>query len=341
VCHHLTPVSLPYLIIQSSFRPAWWLKNGHAQTLWPSLFRPRPDIPLTRERLELADGDFLDLDWGRENSGPLVLILHGLEGNDQSHYTRTLLKHLSEQGLHPLLMYFRGCSGEANRLPYAYHSGETGDLAYVIQHLMRRYPHKQIYAVGFSLGGNVLLKWLGETGRNNPLAAAAAVSVPFVLENAADKLNRGISRLYQHYLMGKLHQSLKRKIALFDLPVDIQSAMQSKTIRAYDDLVTAPLHHFRNADDYYRQSSSRRYLHSIAKPTLIIHAEDDPFMTKAAIPVSSELSKEVILELSTHGGHVGFITGRQAFKPVYWLEQRLSDYFLSFEAQPTQHRSLP
>ena len=318
------------MIVNSSFQPAWWLKNRHAQTLWPSLFRRRPDIPLKRERLELTDGDFLDLDWAEENNGPLVLILHGLEGNSHSHYARPLIQHLSTQGLHPVLMYFRGCSGEANRLPRAYHSGETGDLAQVMQHLMSRYPQKQIFAIGFSLGGNVLLKWLGETGRDNPLNAAAAVSVPFDLANAANKLNHGFARLYQHHLLNKLQESLRHKIALVDMPMDVQGALQCKSIRSYDDLVTAPLHQFRDAEDYYRQSSSRYYLKTITKPTLIIHAEDDPFMTRMAIPKPSELSAAVTLELSRHGGHVGFIGGRQACKPVYWLEQRLADYLLSF-----------
>ena len=317
------------MIIKSNFRPAWWLKNCHAQTLWPSLFRPRSAITLTRERLELADGDFLDLDWGMENSGPLVLILHGLEGNDRSHYTRPLLQYLSGQGLHPLLMYFHGCSNEVNRLPRAYHSGETTDLDAVVQHLKTRYPDKPIYAVGFSLGGNVLLKWLGETGSDNPLTAAAAISVPFDLDNTATKLNSGISRIYQRYFMDKLHRSLQRKISHVELPVDVLTALQSKTIREYDDQVTAPLHQFRDADDYYQQSSSRHYLHAIAKPTLIIHAEDDPFMTRAAIPTQAELSDQITLELCRHGGHVGFIAGH-AFKPVYWLEQRLSDYIMSF-----------
>lgn len=315
------------MITQSAFKPAWWLRNRHAQTIWPSLFRRRPGIKLRRERLELPDGDFLDLDWSTENDGPLVVILHGLEGNEYSHYARSMLKHLSSNGFQAVMMYFRGCSGETNRLARAYHSGETSDISYVVSQLTQRYPSRTIHAVGISLGGNVLLKWLGETAGTNPLGKAVAVSVPFDLSNAAHQLNRPESKIYQRHLVNKLQLSLRKRLNQMDLPIDKHAALNCKTIRDYDELVTAPLHGFRGAEDYYQKSSSRQYLSSIHTPTLIIHAKDDPFMTTDAIPAEQELAEQVTLELSTHGGHVGFISGTIPFLPNYWLEKRITDFF--------------
>jgi len=312
------------MIIRSTFKPAWWLRNRHAQTIWPSLFRIRPKTVLIRERLELPDGDFLDLDWTASNTGPLVLLLHGLEGNDKSHYAKSLLKHLSQHGMQAAIMYFRGCNGEINRLPRAYHSGETSDVSYVVSQLVARYPGRPIYAVGISLGGNVLLKWLGETGHDNPLTGAIAISVPFELANAADQLNRPGSRIYQRHLLDKLQNSLKQRLSHMSLPIDKDKALSCSTIRQYDELVTAPLHGFSGANDYYAKSSSRQYLSSIQIPTLILHARDDPFMTSEAIPRVDELSDKIILELADAGGHVGFISGYSPFKPHYWIEERVS-----------------
>lgn len=226
-----------------------------------------------------------------------------------------------------MMMYFRGCSGEVNRLPRAYHSGETGDLAWLVSQLRQRHPARPLYAIGISLGGNVLLKWLGETGQDNPLNRAVAISVPFNLANAADQLNQPGSRIYQRYLLDKLQGSLRQRLACMDLPVDPDQALSCKTIRDYDELVTARLHGFNGAEDYYRQSSSRQYLAAIQVPTLILHARDDPFMTTAAIPRAGELSASVTLELAEHGGHVGFINGPVPLWPRYWLEQRIQRFF--------------
>ena len=303
------------------------LFRSHAQTIWPSLFRKRPKLSLTRERFELPDGDFLDLDWTENKSGPIVLLLHGLEGNEESHYAKGLLKHLSQLGFQALIMYFRGCNGKVNRLPRAYHSGETGDLSYVISQLILRFPDRLIYIIGVSLGGNVLLKWLGETAQVNPLAGAIAISVPFDLSNAANQLNHQASKIYQRHLLSSLQKSLKQRLTYMSLPIDKDKALTCKTLRRYDDLVTAPLHGFIDAENYYQQSSSRQYLSTIQLPTLILHAKDDPFMTNDAIPTEDELSDKVTLELSENGGHVGFVNGHLPFKPRYWLEQRIRQFF--------------
>ncbi|VAW76544.1 Hydrolase, alpha/beta fold family functionally coupled to Phosphoribulokinase [hydrothermal vent metagenome] len=309
-----------------TFKPAWWLPGGHLQTLFPTLFRVRKPPPLKRERLELDDGDFLDLDWTQEQPGPLVLMLHGLEGSLHSHYASGLLESLNRCGLQSVLMYFRGCSGEPNRLPRSYHSGETGDLQTVLNHINGRYPQRDIYTLGFSLGGNALLKWLGENPQQQQVQRAAAVSVPFDLANASEKLEHGLSRIYQNYLLRKLRRSLHNKAMRIDLPIDTRNLSRLSSFRRFDDEVTAVLHGFDGVDDYYLKSSSRIYVSRIVTPTLIIHALDDPFMTSDAVPDDTMHGSGVTFECYRSGGHVGFVTG-SLFRPRYWLDRRITDYF--------------
>jgi uncharacterized protein len=293
--------------------------------LWPYLFRRRRRIDLRRERLELPDGDFLDLAWTTGADGPIVLVLHGLEGSSRSGYAGGMLRALHAHGWRALVMHFRGCSGEPNRLPRSYHSGETGDLAHVVEVLRASYPDTPIAAVGYSLGGNVLLKWLGETGAGNPLAAAVAVSVPFELHKAAWRLSRGLSRVYQWKLLRSLRRRTAAKFSRMPCPVPLGDLRLLTSFRAFDDRITGPLHGFRNADDYYARSSSRQYLPGIRVPTFILHALDDPFMTPDAVPSACELSPTTCLELSLHGGHVGFVSGPLPWKAEYWLERRIPE----------------
>ncbi len=307
------------------FRAPWWCRGPHCQTIWPNLFRRSAPIVLRRERIELPDGDFIDIDWTQNTHGPIALILHGLEGSARSGYARALLKRLADSGWCAGVMHFRGCSGEPNRLPRSYHSGDTADVAFVIDLLKRRTPDTRIAAVGFSLGGNVLLKWLGETGAKNPLDAAVAVSVPFVLSVAADRLDRGLSRLYQWKLLLSLRQSVRRKFKTQAAPIDLRSLPTLKNFWAFDDKVTAPLHGFDSAEHYYRVSSSRGYLRNIAVPTLILHALDDPFMSPHCVPDATELSPSIQLEVYPQGGHVGFIYG-QPWRPRYWLDERIAAF---------------
>lgn len=307
------------------FKPAWWLKNSHLQTLWPVICRRKiSNLPMERERLELPDGDFIDLDWvGRDKSGPLVLMLHGLEGSIESHYAKTMLRTLSYSGFRGVFMHFRGCSGEPNRLPRSYHSGETGDVNYVVRALLEREPGGWLAAVGFSLGGNVLLKWLGETGNTNPLRAAIAISVPFELHNAANRIQKGFSRFYQWYFIKCLRDRLSIKFDTSPAHINASLIYQVNTMYEFDDKITAPLHGFKDVGEYYSIASSRQYLHAIHVPTLILHAKDDPFMTEDIIPNLHELSPHVILEVTEGGGHVGFVSGRYPWKPEYWLEKRV------------------
>lgn len=313
----------------TKFKPAWWLPNSHLQTIWPALLRPNSkELPVERERFTLYDGDFIDLDWiGREEKGPLILMLHGFEGSIASHYAQGMLDTFYKNGWRCVFMHFRGCSGEPNRLPRGYHSGETRDLQFVVDELRRREPDTQIGAIGYSLGGNVLLKWLGETSGHNPLHAAIAVSVPYDLHKAAARIQRGFSRFYQWYFLRCLRHRLSYKYTVHPCSINANTLHDIHSIHDFDNKVTAPLHGFRDADDYYTTSSSRQYLKTIKVPTLLLHAKDDPFMTEDVIPEQDELSNSVELEVTDTGGHVGFVSGRYPWRPEYWLDQRTSLFF--------------
>jgi predicted alpha/beta-fold hydrolase len=325
------------MLIETTFKPAWWLSNAHLQTIYPALMRKSSVlIGLKRERLITPDNDFIDIDWCGEGNQPLIILLHGLSGSTQSGYIRGLQQALLSKGFRTVALNFRGCSGELNYSARCYHSGETEDIHFLYQWLREREPETPIGAVGFSLGGNVLLKWLGEQGNQLSLFAAVAVSVPLVLSICATKLDTGFSKFYRKILLSelkehveekKLHlerlgnfQEVKRIEKLGDIS-DIESFWQ------YDDRVVARLHHFKDVHDYYLRSSSRQFLKSIAITTLLIQALDDPFMTEEVIPNLDELSPTIQLEITQGGGHVGFIGGDIPFKPSYWLDQRIPEFF--------------
>ena len=307
------------------FKPVCCLSNPHIQTLWPTLFRRPIKLTLQRERIELPDGDFVDLDWGENTTGPIAIIFHGLEGSGESSYVRGLISSLNKQGWRAVVMNFRGCSGEANRLAHAYHSGDTGDIKHIIKLLRQRIPDTSMVAIGYSLGGNALLKYLGETSIHSQLDAAVAVSVPFDLDNAALTLRKSAFGIYQNHLLKQLKASVLSKREILDSLIDISAAMKSTNFHEFDHLVTAQLHGFSGVDDYYAQSSSNQYIPAIRTPTLIIHAEDDPFLDKAAIPNIKTMPDMVKLSLSRHGGHVGFID-----QQGYWLEQRIPAFLSAF-----------
>ena len=325
------------MIINSSFKPAWWLLSPHAQTLYPTLTR-KIEAPVDKiERIELNDGDFIDLAWavnGLPDTSPLIILLHGLGGNIRSPYVAGLMHAANKEGWRCVLMHFRGASGEPNRLARAYHSGDTADFNFIINQLARREPQSLKAAIGISLGGNVLLKWLGESGKQHLLVAAVAVSVPFKLRLIADRVNQGFSRIYQKYLLRRLRQLMidKRSI-LSELPSALQEIEKWQCFWTFDEYVTAPLHGFSSVHAYYRESSSYNYIPRIATPTLIIHAEDNPFMTPEVIPSPEQLSASVTLEISKKGGHVGFISGHVPGKPIYWLEKRIPSYIQTFFTQ--------
>lgn len=316
----------------NQFKPAWWLPNSHLQTMWPAFCRSSiKNLALERERLELPDGDFVDLDWmGKQQTGPLVLILHGFEGSIDSHYAKGMLQAIGQCGWRGIFMHFRGCSGEPNRLQRSYHSGETLDVDYVVNVISKREPGLRIAAIGYSLGGNILLKWLGETGQKNPLQAAIAISVPFDLHKASKRIQCGFSRIYQWYFLKCLRERLLHKFEQVESPIDPVFLSEVQTMRDFDDRYTAPLHGFNGVDEYYTTASSRYYLRDIHVPTLILHAKDDPFMTEDVIPHSEEISPFVNLEVSEAGGHVGFVSGKYPWRPEYWLERRIPEFLRTY-----------
>lgn len=260
----------------------------------------------------------------------MIVVLHGFEGSINSPYVQGMLNAIHEHGWRGVCMQFRGCSGEHNRLTRGYHGGDTSDLASLMNELVHREPDTKFAAIGYSLGGNILLKWLGETGQHNPLRAAIAVSVPFDLCKASKRVERGFSRFYQWYLLRHLRRRLARKHQVIPPPVDPDFLRKVSSLREFDDNFTAPMYGFKDAEDYYTSTSSRQYLRFIQVPTLLIQAKDDPFMTADVIPFPDELSAAVRLEVTDTGGHVGFVTGKYPWRPVYWLEQRTPEFFEQF-----------
>lgn len=289
-----------------------------------------PPLSVDSERMELPDGDFLDLSWLPEadlpEDAPVVVVLHGLNGSLESKYARGLLQQVAAHGSRGVLMHFRGAS-KPNRLSNSYHSGETGDLAMLLDRLRERYPHAPLAAAGYSLGGNVLLKYLGERGCDSLLSCAVAVSVPYDLKTCAYAVQNGLSRIYQAHLINGMREIVEAKVRdrIIDRPLPDLSTLRD--FPSFDNAITAPLNGFADAHDYYAQASSRAYLGNIRTPTLIVHARDDPFMSPTIIPTAGELSDAIRFELSEHGGHVGFVAAGRYGGPVYWLERRIPGYF--------------
>ena len=301
------------------------------QTLCSTLTR-RVKAPIdSTERFELPDGDFIDLAWavnGVSSDAPLVVFLHGLGGSVDSTYVAGQLRAFNQNGFRAVLMHFRGARSEPNRMPRAYHSGDTGDLDCFLNALAVREPNTKKALVGFSLGGNVALKWLGEHGSQSIVQAAVAVSVPYQLRLVADRINVGFSKVYQSHLLKRLRQVFIRKLAVHGdlLPFTVKELEELRCFWRFDEKITSRLHGFPHVHAYYRESSSRQYLTHITTPTLLIHALDDPFMTPEVVPRANELSPHVTMELSRCGGHVGFVSGGVPGMPVYWLDQRIPEF---------------
>ena len=318
----------------SQFKPQWWMRNPHLQTMLPTINRRNMRIDSHVERVELDDGDFLDLAWTErpavDSDKPIVIIFHGLEGSIESPYIKGIMTAVKAAGWVGLLMHFRGCSEESNRLLRAYHSGDTEDASYIIDLIGKRYPQAPLLALGYSLGGSVLTHYLAQTGARSTLFAAAVVSAPLLLAESAERIKQGFSKAYQRRLIKRLQASMVRKFDHFDvrsaLNLSIKQVKKLNTFAEFDNRVTAPLHGFKDADDYYQQCSSQQYRHKITTPTLFIHAEDDPFMTQKVIPVASQMSQQIRFELSRYGGHVGFVYG-SVLQPKYWLEERIPNWF--------------
>lgn len=327
------------MILKSKFKPAWWLKNRHLQTILPRVYPKPVDFQPLEEVFELTDGDFLEITYtesidANDNNKPIVIVLHGLEGSFESFYAKGMMNEMFNQGWTGVLMHFRGCGKQTNRKAHSYHSGQTQDLTEFVKQLSEKAGSRPIYAIGFSLGGNVLTKYLGET-EQSLLTAGVVISAPLSLKVCADTMASGFSKVYQKYLVDKLKDSTTKKLKHLhhqqQMNVDIPAINNIKRLQQFDELVTAPLHGFKNALDYYQKCSGKQFLKSINIPTLVIHAKDDPFMTPAVIPSAQEVSNTVQFEVSDRGGHVGFLSGNNPFKPVFWLEQRCSEFIQHIE----------
>ncbi len=324
--------------------------GAHLQTVAPALWVPRPKPIYRRERLELPDGDFTDIDYAdppisaqsSDKLGPkpnsMVVLFHGLEGSSTSHYARALMHAVANQGMIGAVVHWRGCSGQTNRLARSYHSGESGDIDFALNHLSAKLngqtptvqttgQTKQLFAVGVSLGGNALIKWLGEPNRNTHIInAAVAVSAPHDLEAGAIQLRQGFSKMYTRNFLSTLVKKGIEKIKQHDVPFTQAQLQACRDFHDFDEIVTSPLHGFSGAKDYWTRCSSKQFMYTIQRPTLIINAINDPFLPQASLAKPDEVSKHVQLEYPKMGGHVGFAQGGFPGN-LDWLPQRCLSFF--------------
>ncbi|WNC68976.1 hydrolase [Thalassotalea nanhaiensis] len=317
------------MLKNSSFKPAWWLSNRHLQTMAAKILRRNQTIEVINETVELPDGDFVDLAWTEDPNlhplKPIVYVLHGLEGSINSHYAKGMMEAIKDKGWIGLLMHFRGCSGRPNRQGPSYHSGDTWDIHYCTEYLKERFANRPLAILGFSLGGNVLANYLAEDP-NNPFRCAAVICAPLHLASCSSQIDQGFSKVYQKYLVDMLKDSTTEKISLKLIShIELAELDKIKTLYDFDHKVTAPINGFESAEDYYEKASGLYRLDKITKPTLVIHAMDDPFLCHKYLDEIPE-NGLIDFEVSDHGGHVGFISGNNPFKPQYWLEHRVLDF---------------
>ncbi|WP_434526748.1 hydrolase [Photorhabdus asymbiotica] len=321
------------------FRPLTGASNPHLQTLLPRLVRWYPALQPYWQRLNLPDNDFVDLAWSEDPTTaahkPRLILFHGLEGSFNSPYANGLLHICQKRGWLGVVMHFRGCSGEPNRQKRLYHSGETNDARYFLNWLKQTYGNAPTSAVGYSIGGNVLACYLAEEKTNAQVNAAVVVSAPLMLEACSNRIERGFSQVYERYLLNSLKRNITRKLLRYpnSLPINLSQVKRLKRIREFDEIVTAKIHNFKDAVDYYRQCSALPRLPDITVPLLIIHAKDDPFMAPEVIPDLKTLPKNIEYQMTEHGGHVGFVSGSFK-KPQMWLEQRIPSWLSSYLEQP-------
>jgi len=326
----------------ASYRAPAWLPGGHLQTLYAPLFAPRPSVSYRRERWDTPDDDFIDLDWletpdsKSKSRSPLVALFHGLEGGSNSHYAAALMAALRDAGWRGVVVHFRGCSGELNRLRRAYHSGDSAEIDWILRRLRRMNDAAPLFAVGVSLGGNALLKWLGEQrdAAAGVVDAAAAISAPVDLMAAGNALDAGFNLIYTRNFLATMKRKTRAKLERYPDLCDREAMLASLTLREFDNIVTAPLHGYRDTDDYWTRASAKPLLKSIVTSTLMINARNDPFLPAYALPQAGEVSGAVSLEFPAAGGHVGFVGG--AFPPgrLDWLPRRVLGFFRGTVAAP-------
>lgn len=322
----------------TQFVAAKGLANPHLQTLAPRFIRKKALFEPVWQTLDTPDGDFLDIAWSEDideqskADKPIFVLFHGLEGCFYSPYANGLMDAFAKQGWLSVMMHFRGCSGKPNKLARAYHSGEVEDARFFLEYLDQTFPDRTKVAVGISLGGNMLANYLAKYNSQPLLNAATIVSAPLDLSACSERIEQGFSKLYKNYLLSSLKKSALQKHHLLkgELGLSYQNIKRVTRLYEFDDLITAPLHGFKDAEDYYHQCSGIHRLKEITLPTQIIHAKDDPFMTEEVIP-KYVLPDNIDYRLFEQGGHVGFVTG-SALKPRFWLEEALPAYYESLAA---------
>ncbi|WP_025602359.1 YheT family hydrolase [Burkholderia sp. WSM2230] len=333
------------------YRAPLWLPNKHVQTIVPSLFARRPAVSFRRERWDTPDGDFIDVDWVRHDdspasamtgdaarpvpaaNAPLLVLFHGLEGSSASHYASTLMAAARDYGWHGVVPHFRSCSGELNRLPRFYHLADSNEVDWILRRL-RAVHRGPLVAAGVSLGGNVLLRWLGEQREDAAwvIAGAAAVSTPIDVHAGGHALSQGLGMIYTRNFLKTLKQKAEQKLAQFPGLFDRNAMLASRTMYEFDNVVTAPLHGFRDTDDYWSVATTRPLLPHIQVPTLVLNARNDPFLPARALPARHQVSAAVELDQPRHGGHAGFMTGPFPGR-IDWLSRRV----LGFLEQHVDH----
>ena len=314
------------------YRPAWWIPGAHAQTLWGKFFRARRALSLRTERWVTPDGDFVDVQRLEAPAGaPRLFLLHGLEGSVRSHYVAGFFEQARDRGWAADLLIFRGCGNRPNDRPRFYHSGDTDDLAFALKRVLMETSEVPIVLAGVSLGGNVLLKFLAERGTDisKRIRAAAAISVPFDLERSARFISTGFSQIYDRHFLRTLRAKALAKLVQYPQLFDPRRLARAESIYEFDDAVTAPVHGFADARDYYTKSSSLPLLNHISIPTLLLSAVDDPFLPPAVLAQVRNTAGDnpsLTLEFPDHGGHVGFVAGQWPWRPFYYAEWRACEF---------------
>jgi uncharacterized protein len=332
-----------------AYRAPWWLPGGHLQTVYSTTLAPRQAVSYRRERWDttpngVADGDFIDVDVVTPTQDtvsqageataratglkPTLVLFHGLEGSSQSPYALALMRMCLVRGWNGMVVHFRGCSGEINRLPRAYHSGDATEIDWVLRKAKARIGAAPLYAAGVSLGGNALMKWLGERGSDAAtlVRAAAAVSAPLDLMASGDALGRGVNLFYAKHFLATMKRKSLMKLQQHPGIFDAAAVARSHTLREFDNIVTAPLHGYRDTDDYWTRASSKPGLVFVQVPTLLINALNDPFLPAQALPTRQQVSSWIHLDFPQQGGHVGFSSPRFPGR-AEWLPERIFHFF--------------
>lgn len=319
-------------LVESRYRAPRWLPGSHAQTIVAAKLVPRPRLAYRRERWDTPDGDFIDVDFAlpepASDAAPVLVLFHGLEGCSRSHYALAVMRAAADRGWRGIVPHFRSCSGEPNRLPRAYHSGDSDEGDWILRAVAKRFSAAPLYAAGVSLGGNMLAKWLGERQEDARfVTAAASIGAPLDLAAGGAALNRGFNRVYERLFLATLKPKAIAKARRFPGSAKVEAIARARSLREFDDAFTAPVHGFRDADEYWRRASGKPWLRAVKVPHLVLNARNDPFVPAASLPTEREVSRFVHLEQPDSGGHVGFARGAPP-GDLGFLPQRLFEFFV-------------